>query len=328
MSARARPGTAYCEAVTQRWSYLGPEGTFTEQAVQELRARSTDEVQLIPADTVAAAIADVRAGRSDAACVPIENSVEGAVPLTLDELTHGEKLLISAEAYVTVQLDLLVRVGTELADIRKIGSHPHGHAQVRGFVAATLPLAESVVFGSTAAAAAAVAAGELEAAAAAPAAGARYGLHSLAADIGEIHGAVTRFVLLRQPGFPTPRTGNDRTSLVVYVKDEPGSLLAVLAELANRGINLTRLESRPARSELGKYFFLLDADGHLEDPAMADAIGALHRRTGGVRFLGSYPRGAGQAHTPPSYSSAESFAAADAFVQSLRPRDQRLQPRL
>ena len=180
-----------------------------------------------------------------------------------------------------------------------MGSHPHGHAQVRGFVTSRLPDAESVVFGSTAAAAAAVAAGELDAAAAAPNAGRRYGLVSVAEDIGEVSGAVTRFVLLRPPGAPTPRTGNDRTSLVVYVRDEPGSLLAILAELANRGINLTRLESRPARSELGKYFFLLDADGHIDDPAMGEAVAALHRRSAGVRFLGSYPRSLGTAHTPP-----------------------------
>ncbi len=303
--------------MTQRWAYLGPEGTFTEQAARELRSTTDGHVQLIPAVSVGAAIADLRAGVVAAACVPIENSVEGAVPLTLDELTHGEQLMISAEASVMVQLDLLVRPGTSLADIRKVGSHPHGHAQVRGYMTATLPAAESVVFGSTAAAAAAVRAGELDAAAAAPAAGTRYELESLAADIGEVHGAVTRFVLLRRPGFPVARTGNDCTSLVVYVQDEPGSLLAMLAELANRGINLTRLESRPARSELGKYFFLLDADGHVEDPAMADAIAALHRRSAGLRFLGSYPRVRGTAHIPPAFASPAAFARATAFVKGL-----------
>jgi prephenate dehydratase len=302
--------------VTQRWAYLGPEGTFTEQAALELQQRAAD-VTLLPAVSVGAAIGDLRSGAVDAACVPIENSVEGAVPLTLDEMTHGERLLISAEAYVTVRLDLLVRPGTALTDIRKVGSHPHGHAQVRSYLTAALPAVESVVFGSTAAAAAAVAAGELDAAAAAPNAGRHYGLASLATDIGEVRGAVTRFVLLRLPGPPTARTGNDRTSLVVYVQDEPGSLLAILAELANRGINLTRLESRPARSELGKYFFLLDADGHIEDPAMADAVAALHRRSAGVRFLGSYPRGVGTAHAPPAFASAEAFCRARAFVDGL-----------
>lgn len=307
----------YAGSVTQRWAYLGPEGTFTEQAALELQRHAGTAPELTPAASVAVAIAELRAGTVNGACVPIENSVEGAVPLTLDELTHGEPLMISAEAYVTVQLDLLVRPGTGLTDIRKVGSHPHGHAQVRSFVTSRLPAAESVVFGSTAAAAAAVAAGELDAAAAAPNAGRRYGLTSIETDIGEVRGAVTRFVLLQLPGAPAARTGNDRTSLVVYVQDEPGSLLAVLAELANRGINLTRLESRPARSELGKYFFLLDADGHIDDPAMADAVAALHRRSAGVRFLGSYPRGAGSAHTPPPFASPEAFSRARDFVAGL-----------
>ncbi len=305
--------------VTQRWTYLGPEGTFTEQAVRSLRAGVDDDVELVPTDGVAAAIADLRAGRVDGSCVPLENSVEGSVPLTLDELTHGEPLLIGAEAYVTVQLDLLVRPGTVLTDIRQVGSHPHGHAQIRTYLTAHLPDVESVVFNSTAAAAAAVGAGQLDAAAAAPAAGRRYELDSIVQDIGEVRGAVTRFVLLRRPGTANPaRTGNDRTSLVVYVEDDPGSLLSILAELANRGINLSRLESRPARSQLGKYFFLLDADGHVQDAALADALAALHRRSLGVRFLGSYPRGVGRSTPVPPFASAEAFERAAAFVEGAR----------
>lgn len=311
------PDDGGAAASAQQWAYLGPEATFTEQAALDLRDREPGAVVLHPAASVAAAIADVRAGRVDAACVPIENSVEGAVALTLDELTHGAPLMITAEAYVTVQFDLLVRPGTTITRIRRVGSHPHGHAQVRAYVAAHLPGADSVVYTSTAAAAAAVATGELDAAIASPYAGVRYGLASLDCDIGEVSGAVTRFVLLRQPTEIPHRTGNDRTSLVVYVKDEPGSLLAILAELAQRGINLTRLESRPARSELGKYFFLLDADGHLADASMADAIAALHRRSAGLRFLGSYPRAGGVAHTPPEYASPSAFDDAASFVQAL-----------
>lgn len=307
--------------VTARWAYLGPEGTFTEQAAQSLLDRHrTDggDAKLFPADGVAAAIADLRAGRVDAACVPLENSVEGSVPLTLDELTHGDPLLIIAEAYVQVQFDLLVRPGTVMGDIRTVGSHPHGHAQIRTYVTAELPKVESVVHSSTAAAAAAVLAGDLDAAAASPAAGRRYGLESIAADIGEVHGAVTRFVLLSRPALPRPVTGNDRTSLVVFVDNRPGTLLAILAEFAGRGINLTRLESRPARSRIGEYFFLLDADGHLNEPAMADAVRAIHRRSADLRFLGSYPRAVGESSPPPTYATAAAFAAADLFVESIR----------
>jgi len=306
----------------ERWAYLGPEGTFTEEATLGLRARlalpGEPEIDLLPAAGVAAALVDLRSGAVDAACVPLENSVEGSVPLTLDELTHGEPLVIAAEGYVPVTFDLLVRPGTERSAIRTVGSHPHGHAQVRNWLAAELPGAEGVVTSSTAAAAAAVAAGEIDAAAASPSAGRRYGLSSLATDIGEVTGAVTRFVLLRRPGaLPTP-TGNDRTSLVIFVDNRPGTLLAVLAELADRGINLTRLESRPTRSQVGEYFFLIDADGHIAEPAMAEAVAAVHRRSAGVRFLGSYPRAIGRSAEAPAHATAEAHAAAAAFVDDLR----------
>lgn len=304
--------------MTQRWAYLGPEGTFTEQAAATLSTRQTDEVELVPAVSVAGAIADLRSGRVDRACVPLENSIEGSVPLTLDELTHGEQLMISAEEYVQVSFDLLVRPGTTVDEVLTVGSHPHGHAQVRSYLQAHLPDADQVVTASTAEAAALVAAGELSAAAAAPAAGRRYGLEALATDIGEQRNAVTRFVLLTRPGTSPSRTGNDRTSLVVFVRNEPGSLLAVLSEFANRGINLTRLESRPARSSLGEYYFLLDADGHVEDPALADTIAALHRRAAGLRFLGSYPRAAGQSPPPPEEAGPAAYRAAAEFLAAIR----------
>jgi len=279
----------------ERWAYLGPEGTFTEQAAQSLAVRhqvagDLAEVEFDPVASVSVALAAVRSDAADAACVPLESSVEGAVPLTQDELTHGAPLMISAEAYVPITFDLLVRPGTELSSIRTVGAHPHGHAQIRQWLARTLPTAEAVMSASNAAGAAMVASGELDAAAAAPVAGPRYGLVSLVADIGEVRDAVTRFVLLRPPGPPPPPTGNDRTSLVLSVGNHPGSLLAVLTEFAARGINLTRLESRPTRSKLGEYVFLVDADGHLTEPAMADVLGALIRRSALLRWLGSYPR--------------------------------------
>lgn len=293
----------------RRWCYLGPEGTFTEQAARAL-ATTSGEVLLDPVGTVSIALDEVRRGRADAACVAMESSVEGAVPVTQDELTHGDPLLITAEAYVPVTFDLLVRPGTDLAEIRTVGAHPHGQAQIRGWLERTLPAAEPVLTSSNAAAAAAVAAGELDAAAAAPAAGTRYGLTTLVADVGEVRDAVTRFVLLRRPGRPPAPTGNDRTSLVLSVGNHPGSLLTVLGEFASRGINLTRLESRPTRSRLGYYYFLVDADGHLEDPAMADVVAALIRRRGLLRWLGSYPRAAGV------NEATADFATPSAYVQA------------
>jgi len=297
----------------ERWAYLGPEGTFTEQAAQSLVRRGQlagvpTEVRLEAVGTVSIALDAVRSGAAEAAVVALESSVEGAVPLTADELTHGDPLLITGEAYVPITFDLLVRPGAELADVRTVGAHPHGHAQIREWLAATLPAAEVVMSSSNAAAAAAVAAGDLDAAAAAPVAGARYGLTSIATDIGEVRDAVTRFVQIRRPGAPPAPTGNDRTSLVLSVGNHPGSLLAVLAEFASRGINLTRLESRPAKSAIGVYVFLVDADGHINDPAIADVLAALIRRSALWRWLGSYPRAQG------NNEPAADFATTSAYV--------------
>jgi prephenate dehydratase len=305
--------------VRQRWAYLGPEGTFTEAAVSAVLQQSPGlDVELVPAAGVSVALQLLRTGAVDAACVPLENSVEGGVPLTQDELTHGEPLVIGAEAFVPVTFDLLVRAGTAACDIRTVGSHPHGHAQVRDWLAEHLPAVEIVVTTSTAAAAAAVAAHEIDAAAAAPVAGTRHGLMTLASDIGVVRDAITRFVLLRPAGTPPASpSGNDRTSFIVSVDNQPGSLLSVLAEIAGRGINMTRLESRPTRSRLGEYVFLIDADGHIAEPAMADTIAALIRRSALMRWLGSYPRMAGTNVPAAAFATAQQYDAAAAAVSAI-----------
>lgn len=304
--------------MTQRWAYLGPEGTFTEQAAHDLVQRvGPADAELIPHSTVSAALAALRAGEVDAAVVPVENSVEGAVALTHDELAHGEAVGMFAEAFVPVTFSLLARPGARAADIRTVGSHPHGHAQVRDWLVTNLPHAQPVTTSSTAAAAAQVAAGELDAAAAAPMAGVRYGLEPLATDIGLDSAAVTRFALLRRPGPPPPRTGNDRTSLILSVPNRPGALFEVLQEVAVRGINMVRLESRPARSRMGDYVFLLDVDGHLADPAIGEMVQAVARRSGLLRWLGSYPRAAGENVPVPDYASEDSYDRAHRLVRDL-----------
>lgn len=294
----------------ERWAYLGPEGTFTEQAALGLAERSTGPVELVATASVAAALDAVRAGAVGAACVPLESSVEGAVAVTQDELTHGDPLIIVAEAFVPITFDLLARPGTALSSVRSVGAHPHGHAQVRDWLARQLPAAEAVTAASNAAAAQAVADGSLDAAAAAPAAGGRYGLVSLAFDIGLVGDAVTRFLLLRRPGALPAPTGNDRTSLVLSVENRPGALLEVLTEFATRGINLTRLESRPTRAKLGEYVFLVDADGHLAQPAVADVVAALHRRSSLRRLLGSYPRADGVVGTVAEFATEAGYTRA------------------
>lgn len=302
----------------EQWAFLGPEGTFTEQAAVELAGRHDGGIDFRPATSVSAALALVRTGDADAACVPLENSVEGAVPLTHDELTHGQPLLITDEAYVPVRFQLLGRGDLSRDEVRAVGSHPHGLAQVRDYVAREMPGAHTVVTDSTAAAAAAVAAGKLDAAAAAPVAGTRYGLTVLADDIGLMRDAVTRFVLLRRPAPADAPTGNDRTSMVLWVVNEPGTLLGLLSEFSLRGINLTRLESRPTRATMGDYVFLVDADGHVTDPAIADVLAALTRRGALLRYLGSYPRRRGTSVAPAAFASNERYRAASATVDGLR----------
>lgn len=304
--------------MTHTWAYLGPLGTFTGQAATELAARSDEPVELLAANGVSAALDLVRSGAVDAAVVPLENSVEGSVPLTHDELTHGAPLVIVGEAFVSVTFDLLVRPGTSSEQIRTVGSHPHGHAQVRDWLAAHLPDVEAVVTSSTAAAAEQVADGTLDAAAAAPVAGTRYGLESFAVDIGLSRDAVTRFVLLRRPPCPAPApTGHDRSSFILTVENTPGSLLDVLTEITGRGVNMVRIESRPTRSRLGEYVFLLDVDGHLTDPALTEMAAALDRRRVLLRWLGSYPRALGTNATMPEHAQPHTYASATARVQRL-----------
>ncbi|HEV7827968.1 MAG TPA: prephenate dehydratase [Pseudonocardiaceae bacterium] len=267
-------------------AYLGPEGTFAEQAARVL----SPEAQLRSAVSVHAAISALRAGEVDAACVPVENSVEGSVPATLDAMVEGEPVLAVAEAVLPIQFSVLVRPGTGSADVRTVATHPHAAAQVRCWLGTHLPEATTVLTDSTSAAAVAVLEGRIDAAVCAPVALRHYPLAELATGVHDKDDAKTRFLLLRRPGAVPPPTGTDRTSLVAMAVDRPGALLEVLAEFALRGINLTRIESRPMKAKLGEYQFFLDCEGHVAQDAIGDALAELHRRCTWVRFLGSYPR--------------------------------------
>ena len=303
--------------MTARWGYLGPAGTFTEQAARELRDRGDRSTEFVAGTGVSAVLADLRAGRVDAAVVPLENSVEGAVALTQDELIRGDPVTVVAESYVPVRFALLARPGTDLAAVSTVGSHPHGLAQAREWLAGRLPAADLVITTSTAAAAEMVAAGGCDAAVAAMVAGERYGLVALADDIGLRADAVTRFVLLTRPGPPPEPTGNDRSSFILTLDNRPGALLAVLAEIAGRGINMTRLESRPKHGHPGDYVFLADVDGHLREPAMTDLIGALLRRGVLLRWLGSYPRASGSVVVAPGFARAAAYEQARQALSGL-----------
>jgi prephenate dehydratase len=302
-----------------RYAYLGPEGTFAEAALRSLPAAA--KAVLYPASTVTGALEAVRTSDVDAAVVPIENSVEGAVPVTLDALTSGEPLMIQREITVAVQFALLAKHGTTLQDIRRVATHPHAEAQCRRWLAANLPNAEVVLESSTAYAAAVVAGPDspYDAAISAPIAAETYRLATLASGIADRADAVTRFVLVSRPGVPQPRTGADKTSLVVYIhENRPGALLELLEQFAVRGVDLTWIQSRPTGSALGKYCFAIDAEGHVLDWRVGEALMGLRRTSDEVRFLGSYPRADGIVASPASGTSDSDFTDAGAWLESLR----------
>jgi len=302
-----------------RYAYLGPEGTFTEAALRTLAVAA--RADLVACSTVPAALDAVRHGEVDGAMVPLENSVEGSVAVTLDALATGEPLLIAREVVLPVSFSVLVRAGTTAADVRSIATIPHAHAQVRGWLAEHLPEAVLIPTPSTADGARAVAAGEADAAIAAPIAAERYGLAVLASDVHDTQGAQTRFVLaVRGEGPPPPPTGADRTSLVAFIADDhPGALLELLTELAVRGVNLSRIESRPTGEGLGRYCFSIDCEGHIAEARVGEALAALRRTCLDVRFLGSYPRADGEQATPMRRATSEAeFRDGAAWVERLR----------
>ena len=275
-----------------RYGFLGPAGTFTEAALlQWLQSTAgPSSTDVVPYATVDLAVEAVRQGEVVAAMVPLENSVEGSVTATIDALATGDPLAIVAEAQVPVSFSLVVREGTTLADIRTVTTHPHAHAQCRRWLAENLPEAAVVFAPSTAMAASSVAGGEHDAAISAPLAAEVYGLDVLADGIGD-RPAETRFVLIGTPQPPEPASGADKTSLVLFMgEDHPGALLEILTEFAVRGVNLTRIESRPTGGGIGDYFFSVDVEGHIDDARVGEALMGLQRVCADVRYLGSYRR--------------------------------------
>lgn len=273
-----------------QFGYFGPEGTFTHQALLTLPAVKAEPV---PFSTVAATLDAVRSGEIAAGLVPIENSVEGGVTATLDNLTYGDPLHITREVLLPVQFTLFARPGTALGDIRRILTHPHAAAQCRDWLRLNAPEAQVTEGGSTAAAAAEVAdpGSRFDAAICARIAGERHRLVPVASGIADNPDAVTRFVLVSRPAPAPPRTGADKTTMVLFMQvDRSGALLEILEQFASRGVNLCRIESRPTRTTLGNYCFSVDAEGHIDDARMAEALTGLHRICKQVIYLGSYPR--------------------------------------
>lgn len=299
-----------------RVAYLGPEGTFSEAA---LRAWSPD-AEAVPTLDVPSALDLVRQGEVDNAVVPIENSVEGGVNATLDALAHGSPLMIVGEVLVPITFVVAAPAGTELACVRSIGTHPHAWAQCRNWVHANLPEAVHVPITSTAAGPAALAAGTatFDAALCSPLSAQSYGMEVLADGVADNPRAVTRFVAVSTPRRLPHPTGADKTTLMVHLAhNEAGGLLEMLEQFAVRGVNLSRIESRPIGDSLGRYGFSIDAEGHILEERVRAVLIGLHRVCPLVRFMGSYPSAEGRpTRLHPGTADAD-FIAARTWVDSL-----------
>ncbi|MCU1489232.1 MAG: pheA [Acidimicrobiaceae bacterium] len=273
----------------ERIAYLGPEGTFTEEAL--LGEADLASADLMATATIEDAIAAVASGDADAAFVPFENSIEGPISATVDRLIFGEDLLVQREVVLDIHLHLLGLAGTALGEVRQVLSYPPALAQCRDALLDLVPGASRVATSSTADAARVVSEERLrDAAAVAPLVSAKlYGLEVLAPEIEDHDGNQTRFVLVAKDRVPPP-SGNDRTLLVCFQQeDRPGSLVEILGTFAARRLNLSRLVSRPTKQALGEYCFVIEAEGHVSDQMLGDCLAELHRILGGLRFLGSYP---------------------------------------
>ncbi|MDR0782336.1 MAG: prephenate dehydratase [Propionibacteriaceae bacterium] len=296
--------------------YFGPQGTFTHQALLSLQIDEEER----PFPSVGATLEAVRSGIVRAGLVPIENSVEGGVSATIDNLAEGEPLQIMAEVLLPVSFGMYARPGTTLADIRKIITHPHAAAQVRGWVAENLPEAAMTEQGSTAAAAAEVSHPEspYDAAICAQVAGELYGLVPLAIDIADNADAVTRFILVSRPFPPSAPTGHDKTSVVVHHHaDHSGTLMETLQQFALRGVNLCRIESRPEKDKMGNYYFSIDALGHIHERRIREALTSLHRTCREVTFLGSYPRADKVVQPAEAGTTDTDFERADRWLETI-----------
>jgi len=313
MDAPASPDPAGAGTI----AFLGPSGTFTEEALFTQPDYAGADV--FPAATLPEALEAVRTGRATLAFVPIENSIEGTVSATVDSLVFETDLLIQREVVLDVHITLSAPAGTELTSVKRLLSFPHATGQCRRYLAAHLPGVEVVPTNSTAEAARIVGQeARTDTAALAPRLAARlYGLEVLVPVVEDHPDNQTRFVALAPSGIPAP-TGHDKTSIVCFQReDRPGSLHAILSEFAARSINLTKLESRPTKQGLGNYCFLIDLEGHVADEVVADCLRVLHAELADVKFLGSFPAAGAQGAAVRARADA-AWRDAERWVDALR----------
>jgi prephenate dehydratase len=300
------------------YAFLGPKGTFTELALSQIKGSKNS--RQVPVSHVAEAIELVLSGKVSRALIPVENSIEGGVSATLDALAGTEKIRIYGEYLVPVTFNLVVRAGVKLKDIKTIATHPVAYAQSRKWLLEKLPKHVHIPASSTAAAARDLLEnGIADAAIAAPTVTNHFKLSTLAKNIGENKKAQTRFIQIGLAGeLPNP-TGADKTSVIVELPtDRPGTLLEMLEQFATRGVNLTRIESRPIGDRLGRYRFNIDAEGHVFDESVGEALSGLHRFSPKVTFLGSYPRADQEQTTPNGNNSNTQYTSAKAWLDRIR----------
>ena len=266
-------------------AYLGPPGTFGEMAA----LRHAPAGEIIPLPSHAGVVAAVSAGMADEGVLPVENSVEGSVSETLDILIHESDLRVRGELVVPIEQCLLVRPGMRAEDVRVVYSHPQALGQCRAFLERCFPKARLEASLSTAAAVQEIFDHEDAAAIASSRAAELHGAEVLARAIQDRRTNVTRFLVLGA-GDAAP-TGHDKTSLAFTTQhDRPGTLVSVLTELSSRGLNLTRIESRPSKDALGVYVFLVDFEGHRTEPVCAEALEHVRAKASWLKVFGSYPK--------------------------------------
>ena len=321
MDSTTSPGPAPVPG-RRRVAFLGPPGTFGEEAL--LTQADLVDDDLVPMVSMTAVLAGVEAGEVDLGFVAIENSIEGTVNLVLDALVFDHNVVVQREVVHEVTQNLLAVPGTDLGAVRRVVSFPNALGQCRGWLTRNLAGVEEVAANSTAEAARMVAAGGLgEGASAAlgTALSAKlYGLDVVVPHVEDHAGNMTRFVVVSCAGpgrVPRP-TGHDKTSIVCFQRvNQPGSLHNILGQFAARGINLTKLESRPTKKGLGDYCFIIDLEGHVDDEVVADCLRDLHASLASVKFLGSYPA-AGEEGAAIRRDAAASWRAADEWITGVR----------
>lgn len=267
-----------------RVAYLGPEATFTHEAAVR---HFGDTAEFIPVSDIVGIFDETEAGRADAGVVPIENALEGAVNITLDRL-FGSSLRVVGEVILPIDIHLLTRAKS-LDAVERVLSQYHAVAQCRRWLRENLPDVQIEEVASTSLAAKMAAESENLAALGSRMAGAHYGLTVLVEKLDTERINVTRFFVLGHE--VPPPTGRDRTSIIFTLPNEAGALYRAFEPLAERGINMTKIESRPSRQKAWEYVFFMDLEGHTEDKTLAEGLSALQERTDFMRVLGSYPAG-------------------------------------